>query len=59
MPDWTISIRDPQPADEPAWRELWAGYNAFYETVVPERVTALITPPADRPNSAEYEFVST
>jgi GNAT superfamily N-acetyltransferase len=40
MPDWTISIRDPQPADEPAWRELWAGYNAFYETVLPETVTA-------------------
>jgi GNAT superfamily N-acetyltransferase len=40
MPDWTISIRDPQPADEVAWRELWAGYNAFYETVLPEAVTA-------------------
>ena len=40
MPDWTISIRDPQPADEAAWRELWAGYNAFYETVLPEAVTA-------------------
>jgi GNAT superfamily N-acetyltransferase len=40
MPDWTISIRDPQPTDETAWRELWAGYNAFYETVLPETVTA-------------------
>ena len=40
MPDWTISIRDPQPADESPWRELWAGYNTFYETVLPEAVTA-------------------
>ena len=40
MPDWTILIRDPQPADEAAWRELWAGYNAFYETVLSEAVTA-------------------
>jgi GNAT superfamily N-acetyltransferase len=40
MPDWTTSLRDPRPADETAWRELWAGYNAFYETTVPEPVTA-------------------
>ncbi len=40
MPDWTIAIRDPAPADEAAWRQLWAGYNAFYETVLPEAVTA-------------------
>ena len=36
----TISIRDPLPADETAWRNLWAGYNAFYQTAVPEAVTA-------------------
>jgi GNAT superfamily N-acetyltransferase len=40
MPDWTIAIRDPRPADEAAWRDLWAAYNAFYETAVPEAVTA-------------------
>jgi GNAT superfamily N-acetyltransferase len=40
MPDRTTILRDPLPADEPAWRELWAGYNAFYETSVPEPVTA-------------------
>jgi GNAT superfamily N-acetyltransferase len=39
MPDWTISIRDPLPSDEAAWRDLWAGYNAFYETSVPGSVT--------------------
>ncbi|MGB6936252.1 MAG: hypothetical protein WBE14_06025, partial [Xanthobacteraceae bacterium] len=27
-------------ADEAAWRELWSGYNAFYQTSVPEAVTA-------------------
>ena len=36
----TISLRDPLPADETAWRNLWAGYNAFYQTAVPEAVTA-------------------
>ena len=40
MPDRTAFIRDPLPADEAAWRELWSGYNAFYETSVPEAVTA-------------------
>ena len=40
MPEGTISIRDPLPADETAWRELWSGYNAFYQTTVPEAVTA-------------------
>ena len=28
------------PDDEGAWRNLWAGYCAFYETKVPEAVTA-------------------
>lgn len=40
MPHSTAFIRDPLPADETAWRELWSGYNAFYETAVPEAVTA-------------------
>jgi GNAT superfamily N-acetyltransferase len=40
MPEWTISIRDPAAVDETAWRELWSGYNAFYETTVQETVTA-------------------
>lgn len=35
-----FSIRDPVPADEPAWRELWSQYNVFYEKTVPEAVTA-------------------
>jgi GNAT superfamily N-acetyltransferase len=33
-------IRDPVAADEAAWRQLWAGYNAFYQTSVPNSVTA-------------------
>jgi GNAT superfamily N-acetyltransferase len=35
-----LLIRDARPEDEPAWRRLWAGYCAFYETDVPEAVTA-------------------
>lgn len=35
-----MRIRDPLPGDEAAWRALWSGYNAFYEAVVPEEVTA-------------------
>jgi GNAT superfamily N-acetyltransferase len=35
-----LVIRDPTPHDEVAWRVLWAGYCAFYETSVPEAVTA-------------------
>lgn len=33
-------VRYPLPADESAWRRLWAGYCAFYETEVPEAVTS-------------------
>ena len=35
-----IEIRDPTAADEVAWRCLWNGYLSFYETMVPEEVTA-------------------
>lgn len=35
-----LSIRDPAPADEAAWRNLWSQYNAFYETDISEAVTA-------------------
>lgn len=34
------AIRDPATADQDAWRRLWSGYNAFYETAVPEKITA-------------------
>jgi GNAT superfamily N-acetyltransferase len=40
MPQSITAIRDPLPADEAAWRHLWAGYNAFYQAAVPEAVTA-------------------
>jgi GNAT superfamily N-acetyltransferase len=33
-------IRDPTPVDEPPWRQLWSQYNAFYQTSIPEHVTA-------------------
>jgi GNAT superfamily N-acetyltransferase len=32
-------IRDPSPRDEARWRQLWAGYLAFYEADVSEEVT--------------------
>ncbi|HSD93128.1 MAG TPA: GNAT family N-acetyltransferase [Methyloceanibacter sp.] len=35
-----LRIRNPRPADESAWRELWAGYLAFYEAEICEEVTA-------------------
>lgn len=34
-----INVRAATYADEPRWRELWAGYNAFYEAKIPESVT--------------------
>lgn len=40
MPGPTLVLRDPEAADETAWRELWSGYNAFYEANIPEAVTA-------------------
>ncbi len=33
-------IRNVQSTDEKRWRELWAGYAAFYRAAVPEPVTA-------------------
>jgi GNAT superfamily N-acetyltransferase len=44
-----LIIRPPAPEDESAWRLLWSGYCAFYETEVSEAVTAgtwarLLTP---------------
>ena len=34
------TIRDPAATDETVWRSLWSQYNAFYETNIPEAVTA-------------------
>lgn len=35
-----LLIADAAPQDEAAWRRLWAGYNAFYETEVGADITA-------------------
>jgi GNAT superfamily N-acetyltransferase len=47
-----LVIRDVTAADEVAWRALWDGYCAFYETEMPGRITAAawrrILDPAER-----------
>jgi GNAT superfamily N-acetyltransferase len=35
----TPTIRKIKSSDEPRWRELWKGYNRFYERDLPEAVT--------------------
>jgi GNAT superfamily N-acetyltransferase len=35
-----LQIREAQQQDEAAWRDLWAGYLAFYEVVLSEEITA-------------------
>jgi GNAT superfamily N-acetyltransferase len=35
-----VTIRPLQPSDEATWRELWRGYLEFYQTDLPEAVTA-------------------
>jgi GNAT superfamily N-acetyltransferase len=35
----TVTVRDLAPDDEPRWRELWAGYLAFYEHDLDPEVT--------------------
>lgn len=35
-----LDIRDLAEGDEMRWRELWAGYNAFYQASVADDVTA-------------------
>ncbi|MCB0959109.1 MAG: GNAT family N-acetyltransferase [Acidimicrobiales bacterium] len=34
-----VVVRRLEPADRPAWSELWSGYLAFYETVLDAEVT--------------------
>jgi len=45
MTNDTLLIRDAAPADFPAWRVLWDGYNAFYgrhgPTALPAEITRL------------------
>lgn len=34
-----VTVREVQPGDEAAWRELWAAYLAFYEATLPDATT--------------------
>jgi GNAT superfamily N-acetyltransferase len=36
-----LILREARISDEAGWRRLWAGYLAFYETSVPDDITAL------------------
>ncbi len=38
--DTALSLRALRAEDEPAWREMWRAYLAFYESTVPEAVYA-------------------
>ena len=38
-PRMTVTIRHTTPADETRWRELWAGYCAFYQVSLGDQVT--------------------
>jgi GNAT superfamily N-acetyltransferase len=40
MVEKKFQIRDPAAQDEMVWRGLWSQYNAYYETTIPEAVTA-------------------
>ena len=40
MNESAIRIRDPAAKDEEAWRKLWFDYCTFYQTNLPENVTA-------------------
>jgi GNAT superfamily N-acetyltransferase len=34
-----VTVRDARPDDEARWRELWAGYLAFYDVAVDAEIT--------------------
>jgi GNAT superfamily N-acetyltransferase len=38
----SVVVRAPVPADEAAWRDLWAWYNKFYRASVGEGVSAAL-----------------
>jgi GNAT superfamily N-acetyltransferase len=51
-------IRDPRPDDEANWRELWLGYTRFYQTDVPDAVTAATWGRVLDPKSAMFARVA-
>lgn len=53
-----MEIRPVRPDDEPRWRELWKGYCDFYESVVPDDVTAETWRRLHDPDWQVYGFVA-
>ena len=58
----TTRVRPIQPADFPAWKPLWDGYNAFYgregETALPDEVTQATWQRFFDPNEPVFALVS-
>ncbi len=54
----TVTVRHPTPADEGAWRQLWAGYIDFYRADVPEEVTAYTWSRALDPQSPVFALLA-
>jgi GNAT superfamily N-acetyltransferase len=49
------SVRPILPEDEPAWRALWRGYLAFYETALPEEIYAASFARLSSADVADYQ----
>lgn len=52
------TIRPVRAGDESRWRELWTGYNGFYEHEVPEAVTRSVWSRILDPASSIHSIVA-
>lgn len=52
------TVRAIEAKDESRWRELWQGYNEFYERTIPEETTAYTFKRFLDPNVALYAAVA-
>ncbi len=51
-------VRAPQAGDEPAWRQLWAAYLAFYETKIEPEATEFTLRRIMEPGNAMFGRVA-